>query len=218
MEFCPISFIDVDHTLTRHSTGFHFALEAGHRGVFKTWHLATIPLNFLIYRFGYVGFESLPKNFPALRGLSRSLLDEISVSAFEKKTRFDIYPEARDLVLSLKASGSRVVLATAGLDFIVQPLASYLGISDVISSSLEFVDGSSTGRFEGNPIFGNGKKEEAEKNAALWGQPLSSCSFYSDSFHDMPLLMNVGMPVAVNPDRRLYRAALAKSWKILKFL
>jgi len=38
---------------------------------------------------------------------------------------------------------------------------------------------------------------------------------YSDSFSDLPMLESVGLPAAVNPDRRLRRIARERNWPIL---
>jgi HAD superfamily hydrolase (TIGR01490 family) len=38
---------------------------------------------------------------------------------------------------------------------------------------------------------------------------------YSDSIHDLPLLLSVGTPVAVNPDRKLRQFSLERHWAIL---
>jgi phosphoserine phosphatase len=38
---------------------------------------------------------------------------------------------------------------------------------------------------------------------------------YSDSILDLPLLLSAGVPIAVNPDRKLRRFSLQKKWFIL---
>ncbi len=39
-------------------------------------------------------------------------------------------------------------------------------------------------------------------------------TFFSDSITDLPLLSKVDVPIAVNPDRRLLRAARARGWQV----
>ena len=213
-----ICFFDVDHTLTRHSTGVSFIFEAARQGLFKGKKmLSSIPFKFLAYRCGYVSFSDLPTFYPALSGITRDELEGVSCSVFEKRIKADIYPTARELVATLKSAGCKIVLATAGLDFIVKPLAKYLETDAVISSSLEFRDGLSTGNFEGVPVFGTVKLDTAREFAGLHGTDLSHCSFYSDSFYDLPLLLETGKSVAINPDRRLAREAAVHGWEILKF-
>ena len=43
---------------------------------------------------------------------------------------------------------------------------------------------------------------------------LDRCAFYTDSLADLPVLEVVGRPVAVNPDPRLKKIALARRWPI----
>jgi phosphoserine phosphatase len=38
---------------------------------------------------------------------------------------------------------------------------------------------------------------------------------YSDSFSDLPMLESVGLPAAVNPERKLRRTALARGWPVI---
>ncbi len=38
---------------------------------------------------------------------------------------------------------------------------------------------------------------------------------YADSIHDLPLLMLVGHPVAVNPDQGLLKEAKLRGWEII---
>lgn len=46
---------------------------------------------------------------------------------------------------------------------------------------------------------------------------LASAAAYADSASDLPLLSSCGHPVAVNPDRRLWKAAQAAGWPVLRF-
>ena len=46
------------------------------------------------------------------------------------------------------------------------------------------------------------------------GFDLREATFYTDSVSDLPLMLRVAEPIAVNPDPRLRRIALARSWRI----
>jgi phosphoserine phosphatase len=50
----------------------------------------------------------------------------------------------------------------------------------------------------------------------LAGVVFDMCEAYADSIHDLPLLMLVGHPVAVNPDQELPKEAKLRGWKIIK--
>jgi HAD superfamily hydrolase (TIGR01490 family) len=212
-----IDFFDVDHTITRGSTGRLFLLEAVSRRIMRPWHLAVIPLNFLAYRFGKGGVAFFKREFPIIKGIPRKDLEEMAQRVFEERIEGDIRPGIRALIAERKAAGARLVLASSSLDFIIEPLARQLGADAVIASSLEFEDGISTGRLLGMPAFGPLKRDRARAFAAEAGLGLPDCAFYSDSIHDLPLLLEVGSPVVVNPERRLAREAARRGWLSLAF-
>jgi phosphoserine phosphatase len=49
------------------------------------------------------------------------------------------------------------------------------------------------------------------------GFDLASCFGYSDSHNDLPLLLTVGNPSAINPDAKLRIRALQERWPIHDF-
>ena len=67
----------------------------------------------------------------------------------------------------------------------------------------------------GRPFcHGQGKLERLE--AEMGPMDLSLAAAYADSASDLPLLTACGRPVAVNPDRRLRRAASSAGWPVLR--
>jgi phosphoserine phosphatase len=44
---------------------------------------------------------------------------------------------------------------------------------------------------------------------------LDGSCFYSDSINDLPLLLEVACPIAVDPDDALRQEALRRHWKII---
>ena len=113
------------------------------------------------------------------------------------------------------ADGRSVVLATSSLDFIVDPIARYLGVEGVLATTLQFVNGACTGQMDGVPMFRKEKRERVLEFLQARGVNPSDCSFFSDSIYDLPLLESVGRPVAVNPDFRLRRIAKERGWRII---
>jgi HAD-superfamily subfamily IB hydrolase, TIGR01490 len=209
-------FFDVDHTLTYGSTGRRFAAAATRRGVIKLRYLSLVPYMYALYRFGSGGVSLFERKSPAIRGVDKELLEDIGRDVFARKTGKALRPDMARLVESIKDDGGRVVLATSSFDFIVQPLADALGVEEVIASRLEYDGGRCTGSLAGSPVFGAFKRDAAAAYAKALGFALADCAFYSDSIHDLPLLLEVGEPVAVAPDRRLRREAEARGWTILE--
>lgn len=212
-----LQFFDVDHTITRGSTGRRFAEAAARRGIIKLRHLAIMPINYAAYRLGSGGVSFFEGDFPMIKGVEKELLEEISREVFERRTSKALRPKLLELIASIQAAGGAVVLATSSLDFIVRPLADLIGAEAVLASALEFEEGRCTGRFAGPALFGAAKRDAVASYARERGVALSDCAFYSDSIHDLPLLLEVGESVAVAPDYRLRREARLRGWTILDY-
>jgi HAD superfamily hydrolase (TIGR01490 family) len=210
-----IDFFDVDHTLTRRSSGSRYVALAMRRGVLPRRLLFAIAWFSLTYSLGIIRFSAREEAVPYLRGLRRGTLVDIARESFERWLRADVFPGAMDLVRRLHDDGRRVMLATSSIDFIVAPLAEYLGIDGVLATTLEFKDDVCTGRIIGAPMFRGEKRNAVLSYLAENGTSPTVCSFYSDSAYDLPLLESVGKPVAVNPDARLRRIARARGWAII---
>jgi HAD superfamily hydrolase (TIGR01490 family) len=110
-----------------------------------------------------------------------------------------------------------VLLITATISFIAEPVASYAQVHDAIATQEELKDGEYTGRLADIPCLGHGKV----KHFKQWLQkkqiePLHTI-LYSDSINDQPLLSTVKTPIAVDPDEHLRQVALARNWDIVSF-
>jgi HAD superfamily hydrolase (TIGR01490 family) len=210
-----IDFFDVDHTLTRRSSGTRFVGLAMRRRVLPLRLLLVMPWYSLTYRLGLFKMKEYVDGFPYLRGIQRTTLEEIAEDSFEGRLKGDLFEEAVMLVRQRRAEGRRVILATSSIDLIVAPLAAHLGVDGMLATTLQFEDGVCTGRIAGTPMFRREKKNRVLAYLASEGVSASECSFYSDSIYDLPLLEEVGRPVTVNPDFRLRRIARRRGWPIV---
>ena len=69
----------------------------------------------------------------------------------------------------------------------------------------------------GKILHGAEKATAIKELANARGYDLRECHAYSDSFSDLPLLITVGIPHAINPDARLRIKALAENWQMHDF-
>lgn len=211
-------FFDVDHTITRTSSGARYIMLAIRKRVLPLRLLFIVPYYSMTYRLGMFRLRKYADGFPYLRGLRRDVLERIAHESFEERLKDDVFPQAVALIRERQAAGRRVVLATSSVDIIVKPLADYLGVKDIIATTLEFKNAVCTGQVVGGtPLFRAEKRRHVEEFVSASGARLRDCSFYSDSIYDLPLLKEVGDPVAVNPDFRLRKHAQAQGWKIFDF-
>jgi HAD superfamily hydrolase (TIGR01490 family) len=129
-------------------------------------------------------------------------------------------PAALALVEGHQRAGDEIAIITATNDFVTRPIARLLGVDALIATTLERdASGRVTGRIAGMPSFREGKVTRLHEWLADRGQALTafeSCTFYSDSINDLPLLEHVSHPVATNPGPALERIAQERGWPVLK--
>lgn len=206
---------DVDHTITRASTGRRLIQHGRRAGVFTLADLLALPYHYVRYRAGTLRIDQVAERTINLAGRTRSELDAIATACFQEHVRADVMPGALELIRRHQDDGDPVILATSSLGLIVHPLAEHLGIPHVVCTELEFRDGVATGGFTCPPCFGVEKQRRVTELISRLGGSIEDVVFYSDSRLDLPLLYAVGTPVVVNPDRGLRRAAREHGWRIL---
>jgi phosphoserine phosphatase len=107
-------------------------------------------------------------------------------------------------------------MLTSSSNYLADRAAKDLGFEEVWCNRLEVdAQGFHTGRTTTGVCFGQGKLTAARRAAEDHGTMLSACTFYTDSYADLPVLEAVGRPVAVNPDLRLRRKAWRRGWEIV---
>lgn len=128
-----------------------------------------------------------------------------------------LLPEAKAVVDRRLAEGDLVAVVTATNSFVTRPIAALYGISHLIATEPETIDGRFTGGTTGEPCFREGKLRRVEEWLAAMDRRLSDFReswFYSDSHNDLPLLSVVTHPVAVDPDPVLAKHAHARGWPV----
>lgn len=126
------------------------------------------------------------------------------------------YRESVELVESLKLKTRHLVMITGQDNYLSGPYCRYFDLHDLISNK-RIIENNRFIGFETPNCYAEGKISLAHNYAQQKGYALTDCAFYTDSISDLPLPQRVQYPVAVNPDRELYKKALEYNWPILKF-
>jgi HAD superfamily hydrolase (TIGR01490 family) len=128
-----------------------------------------------------------------------------------------IRPEALANIRQHQQAGDRCVVISASVDFLVEPIARHLGITDAVGVRIELDKNRITGKGIGVTCFQEGKifyfREWLEQN----NENATGCWFYSDSHNDIPLLEVVDNAVAVSADPQLVQVATEKGWQIVNW-
>jgi len=154
----------------------------------------------------------------ALRPLAQHGMEDLLAwreRFMDKKVRPMLQDKAFQLLEEHRDQGHTLMIITATNRFVTEPIAARLGIEHLIATDPELLNGRYTGGVAGVPSFQDGKVTRLDDWLQSRNETLEGAWFYSDSHNDVPLLEKVDHPVAVDPDPKLERLALAKGWKVM---
>ena len=123
--------------------------------------------------------------------------------------------QAETLINHHRQAGDRILVITSTNRFIVEPICKSLGINEIIATDLQIIDGKYTGKVDGTPTFKEGKVERFNQWLREQNTNNEGSYFYSDSINDMPMLLEVTYPIAVDPDPALRKEAESRHWEII---
>ena len=123
--------------------------------------------------------------------------------------------KAQDLIEKHRRAGDRLLVITSTNRFIVEPICQSLGIDELLATDPEVISGRYTGKVTGTPTYQEGKV--IRFNQWLADNKIDNVGsyFYSDSINDLPLMLEVSHPIAVDPDEALRREASERGWSII---
>jgi HAD superfamily hydrolase (TIGR01490 family) len=216
------AFFDVDNTLMRGASLYHFARGLAARKLFGPKDLARITLGQVAFRLkGVENADHIAAvREAALAFVAGHQVDDIVALGEEiyDETMADrIWEGTRELTQQHLQAGQRVWLVTATPVELADILARRLGLTGALGTVAETADGVYTGRLVGGLLHGGAKAAAITTLASREGLDLARCSAYSDSANDMPMLELVGHPSAVNPDSDLLRTARERGWPVHEF-
>ena len=209
-----LALFDLDHTLLNtdsdHSWG-EFLVSEGlvdavrHRQIndqfyedYKAGQLDPIAYNEFVFEF--------------LTQHDQNYLVELHEVFMKKVIRAQMRPEGFKAIQRHLDAGHQLVGITATSDFITVPIFREFGITEVIATNAEFVDGKYTGKLINVPCYQQGKL--VRLNQWLEGRVVTESWAYSDSINDRFLLEYADHATAVNPDDRLEALAKEQAWDI----
>lgn len=213
------AFFDLDGTLVAGFTGVVMTQDRLRRRQMSVGEFIGMVQAGLNHQLGRSEFEDLiGKGARMLRGNSVDDVDELAERLFVQKIVSRIYPEMREIVRAHMARGHTVVLSSSALTVQVEPVARFLGITNVLSNKFETDEnGLITGEVQRPIIWGPGKARAVQEFASANGVDLSQSYFYADGDEDVALMYLVGNPRPTNPAGKMAAVAAKRGWPILRF-
>src|ERR1700751_6128545 len=213
------AFFDLDGTLVAGFTAVILTQERLLRRDIGVGELLSMVQAGLSHTLGRIEFEDLiVKAASALAGRLIDDLEEIGERLFAQRIESRIYPEMRELVRAHVARGHTVVLSSSALTIQVNPVARFLGITNMLTNKFETnEDGLLTGRVLKPILWGPGKAAAVQRFAAEHDIDLKDSYFYADGDEDIALMYLVGNPRPTNPEGKMAAVAKRRGWPILRF-
>lgn len=221
-ESTAAAFFDVDNTIMRGASLFHFAAGLAKMKYFSGREIFGFGVKQL--KFVLSGSED-PEDVAAateaalafVEGRHVEELIRLGELVFDQTMVDKLIPGSLALAQKHLDAGEAVWLVTATPVELADLLARRLGLTGALGTVAESRNGIYTGRLDGYPLHGLAKAEAVRALAASEGLDLDLCSAYSDSSNDIPMLSSVGHPTAVNPDSQLRAYAKEMGWGIADF-
>ena len=213
------AFFDLDGTLVAGFTAVILTQERLRRRDMGVGELLSMVQAGLNHTLGRIEFEDLiGQASSALRGRLLTDLEEIGERLFAQRIESRIYPEMRELVRAHVARGHTVVLSSSALTIQVNPVARFLGITNLLTNTFETnEDGFLTGDVVKPILWGPGKASAVQRFAAEHDIDLKDSYFYADGDEDVALMYLVGNPRPTNPEGKMAAVAKRRGWPILQF-
>jgi len=140
-----------------------------------------------------------------------------------------LHETVRDLIIPLvkpgakraldfhKKRGDRIFIVTSTCDYIVEHVASLLGISDYIAAPMEKLDGRLTGKQCGIVPYQEDKVKRINEILKKDNLSLEDSYAYGDSINDLPMLMMCTHRFAVDPNEKLLNHPDLKALKVVNW-
>ncbi len=211
-----IAFFDVDKTLLAVNSARLWAHRELRTGRLSIRNAIRAAIWTTLYEMGFARIEAVIEDaVNTLSGQDEKELMERVTQFFQEEIASTFRPGAKTTITRHRDAGDKVALLTSTSSYLAEQIQTAVGADHYLSNEFETDE---DGRFTGAPIkplcYGPGKLVYAKRLASKLHIPMSHCHFYTDSYSDLPVMENVGFPVAVHPDPRLKRAAQKRGWPI----
>jgi phosphatidylglycerophosphatase C len=203
-----IAIFDLDRTLTKRGcfTPFIFYVASKSPRRFLSFHRILLAAAGNVVGFYKRDEIKLLMWREVLGGLPREEAETLGNSFAKVWIQNELRRKTRKNIKKHQEAGDRLILATAAMDIIADPIGQALGFDDIVSTRTHWTaEDHISGNFDGRNCYGEEKLRRVK--LALGDLAASKTSAYSDHITDLPVLLWAENGIAVNPHRPLRDAA-----------
>jgi len=214
-KFPGLALFDVDGTLISVSSERMFLEHLVRSGLLRIRHLVPFGLDYLAHPV---------RTFREGKGWNRGYLRYVARDRFAAEARLfsekflsrTIRTPVAEMIRDLADRGCRIVLMSASLANLVEPLAGDLPIDAVVASTPLFDRQVFTGKLAGPRPWGREKVAIVRGLCTESGLESSDCLAVGDSWSDRHLMLYCGRAIAVHPNGKLRRLAGRMNWQVVE--
>ena len=211
-----IVFFDLDKTLLSVNSGKVLAWAAYKDGLLTTNNLIRAVFLSLIYKLHLLNSLKITVLMVKwLKGIPETTVKVFAKKLVEEKLINTIRPSMLKEIKKHKKRGAQIIILSAALPYVCQPLADYLKIDGVICSAMEIDQGLFTGKPHGKMCIEEEKAIRIREYCQKYSFSLKDAFCYGDSYSDRFVLKTVGNPICVKPDKKLYNLAITEDWILM---
>jgi len=208
-----VAFFDLDRTILGCNSATLWVKRQVREGHMSRWSAVKMGMMIGLYQLGFGNVEDGVN--AAIRDLEGQLESDIrqrTIAFWEEEVAHRIRPGVADVIAGHRAQGEQIVLLTGSSTYMSDCVMELLDLDGALCSRFDVIEGRFTGA--GQVCYGAAKLVAANAHLAGSAIGLADCAFYTDSYTDLPVMVEVGRPVAVHPDPRLRRFAKREGWSI----
>lgn len=209
------SFFDMDNTILKGQSQSLFIKFLFKKKVIKFNSWIKILILWTFYKVKILEAHRVAvETFRYFKGRNVEDFEQIFKDFFELYLRRKLFSYFIKLIENHKERGINIAIISNSLEPIVKLVSGYLQIKFYIATNLVAKNGVYTGNFLSN--YGGDKLRRFMEFVQTQNISLRNSVYYTDSVADLPILEKVSYPVVVNPDRKLFKLAKERNFKILK--
>ncbi len=216
----PAAFFDLDKTILARSSSFVFAKPFYREGLIGRSDVVRSAYAQFLYLAGgadHQQMETMREYMSQLvTGWEVEKVQAIVAETLDRIVDPIVFEEAVQLMAEHRAMGHDIIIISSSGTDLVEPIGQRLGADVTIGTRVAIVDGRYTGEIEFY-AYAENKAVAMRELAAERDYDLARSYAYSDSFTDLPMLLEVGFPTVVNPDSELRKVAQERNWPIRDF-
>lgn len=152
-----------------------------------------------------------------LIGVPQAEVDALVARCVREEIMPRVYPQAWDLLQTLRAQGEQMLVISASVSLLVHAVAQALGIEQALGIDVEMADGGYSGVIAGTPSYQQGKVVRLAAWQRAHPEYSGEVTFYTDSINDLPLCLHADHVRLVNPCPQLVAENARHQWPVLEW-